>query len=212
MLLGVAEPSLPISQRHADPCYCWRYTLRGYVKEKQRSYCWGRPDILQAAQDGHLSTSIGQTAQSLSRANLRLREATEGCKAANRHLPLSEIDEPLGLAQGRQVSPISVEKKLPLLFFGESATHLLPQVEPVSQAAEYSCDHKPLTYEESSTRGCVAPSPLYTRRNIANTSELSAGALPRRILEPTCHQTPTKLRNRTARCLQVGKRNDSPDL
>ena len=129
MLSGVAEPSLPTSQRHADPCYCWQYSLQGYVKEKQRSYCWGRPNILQAAQDGHLSTSVGQTAQSLSRANLGLREAKEGCKAANCHLPLSEIDEPLGLAQGRQVSPVSVEKKLPLLFFRESATHLLPQVQ-----------------------------------------------------------------------------------
>ena len=129
MLSDVAKPSLLTSQRHADPCYCWRYNLQGYVKEKQRSYCWGRPDILQGAQDGHLSTSVGQTAQSLSRANLGLREATEGCKAANRHLPLSEIDEPLGLAQGRQISPVSVEKKPPLLFFGESATHLLPQVQ-----------------------------------------------------------------------------------
>ena len=129
MLSGVAEPSLPTSQRHADPCYCWRYSLQGYVKEKQRSYCWGRPNILQAAQDGHLSTSVGQTSQSLSRANLGLREAKEGCKAANCHLPLSEIDEPVSLAQGRQVSPVSVEKKLPLLFFGESATHLLPQVQ-----------------------------------------------------------------------------------
>ena len=129
MLLGVAEPFLPTSQRHADPCYCWRYSLQGYVKEKQRSYCWGTPDILQAALDGHLSASDDQTAQSLSRANLRLREATEGCKAANRHLPLSEIDEPLGLAQGRQVSPVSVEKKLPLLFSGESATHFLPQAQ-----------------------------------------------------------------------------------
>jgi len=44
-----------------------------------------------------------------------------GSKAANRHLPLSEIDEPFGLARGGQVSPVSVEKKLPLLFFGESA-------------------------------------------------------------------------------------------
>ncbi len=69
------------------------------------------------------------TAQSLSRANLGLRETTEGCKAATRHLPLSEIDEPLGLAQGRQISPVSVEKKLPLLFFGESAAHLMPQVQ-----------------------------------------------------------------------------------
>ena len=129
MLLGVAEPSLPTSQRHADPCYCWRYSLQGFVKEKQRSYCWGTPDILQAAQDGLLSTSVGQTAQSLSRANLGLREVPEGCKAANCHLPLSEIDEPLGLAQGCQVSPVSVKKKLPLLFFGESATRLLPQVQ-----------------------------------------------------------------------------------
>ena len=52
-----------------------------------------------------------------------------GSKAANPHLPLSEIDEPLGLAQGGQVSPVSVEKKLPLLFFGESATQLLPKVQ-----------------------------------------------------------------------------------
>ena len=50
-----------------------------------------------------------------------------GSKAAN--LPLSEIDEPLGLAQRGQVSPVSVEKKLPLLFFGESATQSLPKVQ-----------------------------------------------------------------------------------
>ncbi len=52
-----------------------------------------------------------------------------GPKAANRHLPFSEIDEPLGLARGGQVLPVSVEKKLPLLFFAESATQLLPQVQ-----------------------------------------------------------------------------------
>ena len=129
MLLGVAEPFLPTSQRHADPCYCWRYSLQGYVKEKQRPYCWETRDIPQAAQGGHLSTSVGQTAQSLSRANLGLREATEGCKVANRHLPLSEIDEPLGLARGGQVLPAPVENKVPLLFFGEPATQLLPQVQ-----------------------------------------------------------------------------------
>ena len=97
-----------------------------------------------------------------------------GSKAASRHLPLSEIDEPLGLARGGQVSPVPVEKKLPLLVFGESATQFASSstaVVSVCQAAEYSCDHKPLTYEESSPRGSVAPSPLYTRQNIANTSE-----------------------------------------
>ncbi len=50
-------------------------------------------------------------------------------------------------------------------------------------AAEYSCDHETLTHEASSARGCVALSPLYCKRNIAKTSELSAGALPRRVLE-----------------------------
>ena len=34
--------------------------LQGYVKEKQRIYCWETPDFLQAAQ---VSTSVGQTAQ-----------------------------------------------------------------------------------------------------------------------------------------------------
>ena len=63
MLSDVAKPSLLTSQRHADPCYCWRYSLQGCVKEKQRPYCWETPDILQAAQPGHLSTSVGQTAQ-----------------------------------------------------------------------------------------------------------------------------------------------------
>ena len=62
MLSDVAKPSLLTSQRHANPCYCWRYCLQGYVKEKQRPYSWETPDILQAAQDGHLSTSVGQTA------------------------------------------------------------------------------------------------------------------------------------------------------
>ena len=52
-----------------------------------------------------------------------------GSKAANRHAPLSEIDEPLGLAQGAQVSPVSVEKKLPLLVFGESATQVMPNIQ-----------------------------------------------------------------------------------
>ena len=110
---------------------------------------------------------------------------TTGREAVKHHLPLSEIDEPLGLARGRQVSPVSIEQQLPLLFFGESATQLLQVQRRFSgeSGGRVSCDHKPLTYEESSTRGCVAPSPLYTRRNIANTSELSAGALPRRVLE-----------------------------
>ena len=38
-LLGVAEPSLRTLQRHADPCYCWRYSPQGHVKEKQKPYC-----------------------------------------------------------------------------------------------------------------------------------------------------------------------------
>ena len=74
MLSDVAKPSLLTSQRHADPCYCWQYSLQGCVKEKQRPYCWETPDILQAAQDGHLTISVGQTA--LSGANLGLRETT----------------------------------------------------------------------------------------------------------------------------------------
>ena len=44
---------------------------------------------------------------------LGLRETTGCSQAANRHLSFSEIDEPLGLARGGQVSPVSVEKKLP---------------------------------------------------------------------------------------------------
>ena len=48
----------------------------------------------------------------------------KGSKAANRHLPLSEIDEPLGLARGAQVLPVPVEKKLPFLLFSESARQL----------------------------------------------------------------------------------------
>ena len=79
---------------------------------------------------------------------------------------------------------------------------------PVSQVAQCSCGHKPLTYEESSTRGCVAPSPLYTRRNIANTSELSAGALPRRVLERNMSPNTTNsatTKEYKPRCLQVGE-------
>ena len=76
MLSDVAKPSLLTSQRHADPCYCWQYILQGYVKEKQRPYCWETPDVLQAAQGGHLSTSVVQTAQNSSRANLGLRGTT----------------------------------------------------------------------------------------------------------------------------------------
>ena len=77
----------------------------------------------------------------------------------------------------------------------------------MSQAAEYSCDHKPLTYEESSTRGCVAPSPLYTRRNIANTSELSAGALPRRVLERNMSSNTTNSANGILDICRSGKQN-----
>ena len=92
-----------------------------------------------------------------------------------------------------------------------SLQHSSPAVgSPISQTTEYSCDHKPLTYEESSTRGCEAPSPLYTRRNIANTSDLSAGALLRRILEPNLSPKTTNsatAQNRKARCLQSEKRN-----
>ncbi len=89
MLLGVAEPSLPTLQCHADPYYRWRYSLQGYVKEKQRPCCWEAPDILQAAQDGHLSTSVGQTAPN---SNWKTHSLQEGFRAANCHLPLSEID------------------------------------------------------------------------------------------------------------------------
>ena len=81
-LLGVAEPSLLTSQRHADPCYCWPYSLQGYVKEKQRPYCWETPGTLQAAQSGHLSTSDGQTSQNSSRAIRGLREIAEGLKGS----------------------------------------------------------------------------------------------------------------------------------
>ena len=51
-----------------------------------------------------------------------------GSKAEKHHLPLSEIDEPLGLARGRQVSPVSVEQQLPLLLFSESARQLSRQL------------------------------------------------------------------------------------
>ena len=37
-LSGVEEPSLLISQRHADPCHCWLYSVLGYVREKQTPY------------------------------------------------------------------------------------------------------------------------------------------------------------------------------
>ena len=67
MLSDVAKPSLLTSQRHADLCYCWQYSLQGCVKEKQRPYCWETPDILQAAQDGHLTISVDQTALKLSK-------------------------------------------------------------------------------------------------------------------------------------------------
>lgn len=41
-----------------------------------------------------------------------------------------------------------------------------------------------LTYDASPARGWVAPSPLYAKPNIAKTSDCSAGALPRRKIEP----------------------------
>ena len=108
------------------------------MKEKQRPYCWETPDILQAAQPGHLSTSVGQTAQNQAEQTLGLRVRIQGgSKAERHHLPLSEIDEPLGLARGRQVSPVSVEQQLPLLLFSESARQLSSSAggSPVSQAA-----------------------------------------------------------------------------
>lgn len=47
-------------------------------------------------------------------------------QAANFHLPFSDTDEPPGLAQVPG-SASAIEKKLPLLFFGESSSQMLPQ-------------------------------------------------------------------------------------
>ena len=113
-LLSLAVQSARICERKAE------ILLLG--KTRHPSGCSGWSSI-------HFCWSDSTELKSSLKSELGLHEATEGCKAANCHLPLSEIDEPLGLAQGRQVSPVSVEKKLPPLFFGESATHLLPQVQ-----------------------------------------------------------------------------------
>ena len=82
-LSGVAEPSLLISQRHADPCHCWLYSLQGYVREKQTPYCWKLPDILQAAQDGHLSISVGQVIHKSRTNSSCMGIQQEGCRELN---------------------------------------------------------------------------------------------------------------------------------
>lgn len=51
------------------------------------------------------------------------------------------------------------------------------------QPTDHSCSDETRTHETSSANVCVAPSPLYCKRNMAKISELSTGALPRRILQ-----------------------------
>ena len=126
MLSSDAELSLQTSQHQAGPCCCWQYILQGCFAGMQRPCCWGIPGILRAAQYGHLSTSVGQTSQNSDQKTHSLQESS---RAANCHLPFPEIHQPLSLARRGQTSPVSVEKKLPLLFFGESATQSLPQVQ-----------------------------------------------------------------------------------
>ena len=91
----------------------------------QKLYCWETPNTLQAAQDVQLSTSVSSTPHLSNHVEPAKPRGLQGGKC---HLPLSEIDQPLGLAGRSQTFPVLIKQKLPLLFLRESAGQSVPQV------------------------------------------------------------------------------------
>ena len=127
-ILDAVAPFLLTLWRLADPCCCFVYILPGDVTKMQKLYCWETPNTLQAVQDAQLSTSVTSTphvSNQVETAKPPLH-VPRGLQGSKRHLPLSEIDQPLGLASWGQIFPVLIKQKLPLLFFRESAGHSVP--------------------------------------------------------------------------------------
>ena len=127
-LLDAVAPFLLTLWRLADPCCCFVYILPGDVTKMQKLYCWETPNTLQAVQDAQLSTSVTSTphvSNQVKTAKPPLH-VPRGLQGSKRHLPLSEIYQPLGLASWGQIFPVLIKQKLPLLCFRESAGQSVP--------------------------------------------------------------------------------------